>query len=85
MTNRQLIFVGDSSWDLYADQNGTVWAVPKPEACPSTKTCYFGNRSHLLKLMRSGDDLGEITEAGREFLSGLYNRLMGDWNLLTFA
>lgn len=83
---KKLIFIGGQhdNWDLYADSNGKVWAVPKPTACPSTKTCFYGDRNHLLRLMREGHDLGQATEAGLEFMSGLFHQFMPQWNWLKF-
>jgi hypothetical protein len=80
----KLIFIGTDSWDLYASNTGTVWAIPKPLSCPSVKKSYFGNKHHLLKLMRSGDDLGEITQDGLEFCCGLHHRFLPTFNLLSF-
>ncbi|ELP5729208.1 hypothetical protein QTV44_002474 [Vibrio vulnificus] len=80
-----LIFIGTANWDLYLDNDGYVWSVPKPTACPSCKTSYFGDKHHLRKLMQSGNDLGTITEHGREYLSGLYTQLMDGWHWLRFA
>lgn len=83
MSNLKLIFIGDANWDLY-ECDGTVWSIPKPEHT-DCKTTWFGNRDHLLRLMRENIELGEITEDGLNFLSGLHNRLMDGWTLLSFA
>ncbi len=83
----KLIFIGSVNWDLYVDSKGSVWSIPKPDACPSTKHSWYGDKYHLLKLMReSGGEchLGEVTEHGLELLNGLHHRILPDGYFLTF-
>ncbi|OEE38294.1 hypothetical protein A1QO_02635 [Vibrio genomosp. F10 str. ZF-129] len=72
------IFIGTANWNLYADSEGTVFSIPKPDSCPSVKQSWFGNKDHLLRLMRESgtETLGQVTEDGLEFINGLYHRLM---------
>lgn len=79
----KLIVIGDANWDLYANDNGVVWSIPKPQH-PDCKSSWYGDKYHLLKLMRRGDTLGKITEDGLEFLSGLHHQLMPDFHWLKF-
>ncbi|HAV1497629.1 hypothetical protein [Vibrio parahaemolyticus] len=79
------IFIGTDNWDLYVGQDGRVWAYPKPDVCRSVKTSFFGDRNHLLRLMRQGVDLGDITDDGLELLNGLYHCFMPGWYWLKFS
>ncbi|MEZ9616602.1 hypothetical protein AB4425_17120 [Vibrio sp. 10N.261.51.A1] len=85
LPNMKRIFIGTANWDLYVDDNLRVWSYPKPDVCTSVKSSFFGDRNHLLRLMQQGGDLGEITEAGLELLSGLHHCFMPGWNWLKFA
>ncbi len=83
--NMKCIFIGTDNWDLYVDENLKVWSYPKPDVCPSVKTSFFGDKHHLLRLMRNDVSLGEVTESGLELLNGLHHQLMPGWNWLKFA
>lgn len=65
----------NSNWQLCADTQGKVWAVA---INPGAKTSFFGDKRHLLNLMRQGHLNEQFIDAGIEFLSGLHNRLIGE-------
>lgn len=80
-----LVIIGTANWDIYKDSKDSLWAYPKPEACPSCKSSWFGNKQHILKLMRQDSNIGTFTEAGLEMMNGLNNRILKDGYFLSFS
>lgn len=69
-------FIGDANWDLHLSQDDPRYlrSVPKPNVCESIKESGFGDKHHVLKLMRMGYfDGREATEIGLRFLEGLHS------------
>ncbi len=82
--NLRKVIEGDSSWNIFADENDKLWAIPKPDSCKSTQSSTFGDKKHILKLMREGNNIGVFTEAGLELMSGLTTVFLPKGHFLTF-
>lgn len=66
----------EQNWQLHCDTNNMLWAVP---IVPGAKLSQFGNKQHLLRLLRQGTfDLNRLNEQGIALLSGLCHRIVGD-------
>lgn len=69
------IYRGSSNWDCYLTDSGWLQSVPNEEGRQAgCAESYYGNREHLLKLMREGYfcEYEGFTEAGLEYMAGLY-------------
>lgn len=69
-------FIGDANWDLHLSEDDPKYlrSVPKPNVCKSIKESNFGDKLHVLRLMRMGYFDGEkATEIGLQFLEGLHS------------
>lgn len=89
LASLKLAFIGDANWDIYSDENGSLWAIAKSE-CPGAADAYFGDKDHIKRLINEGSfSYKEVTDAGLELLSGLGHRFItpehgAPWPLLTF-
>lgn len=70
----RLAFIGDANWDIYADENDSLYSIPKQDACPSCQASCFGDKEHIRRLMSSGYFSDQPTEAGLELLEGLHSK-----------
>lgn len=90
-TERRLVIIGDSNWDIYADGNNALWAIAKPNS--GAKDSYFGDIHHIKRLMNNEHfcvDANQFTETGLALFEGLFTRFMKDsrgksWTMLSFA
>ena len=79
----------ECNWDIYANNEGKLLAKAKPSKLVC-KDSYYGDKHHLLKLMKEGYFKWEaITEAGLEMFQGIHSALMTDstgkkWHWLRF-
>jgi len=74
---KTLTFIGDANWDLYAQPDGRLWAIPKPD-CLGCHMSPFGDRHHVKRLMDKGYFTSTPTDAGLALMEGLYTRLVTD-------
>ena len=74
---KTLVFIGDANWDLYAQPDGRLWAIPKPD-CLGCYMSPFGDRDHVKRLIDKGHFNSTPTDAGLALMEGLYTRLMTD-------
>ena len=72
----KLAFIGNSNWDIYTDDNGRLSSIPKPGNDASSS--HFGDKHHILKLMRQGYFNDTATDAGLELMEGLHTRIFPD-------
>jgi hypothetical protein len=70
-------FIGDANWDLYLSPNNPKYlrSIPKPNANKSVCGSTFGDKHHILKLIRMGFFESVPTEVGLEFLNGLHSSI----------
>lgn len=79
----QQITIGTANWDLYADNQGRVFAIAKTGSGASS--CYFGDRVHIRRLINRGIFDHIFTEYGLQFMQGLYSRVVTDSKGNTFG
>jgi hypothetical protein len=75
MTNLKLAFIGDSNWDIYANADGKLFSVGKPERRGTdgrNMDTHYGDKYHIRRLMDKGYFDGIPTEVGLELMSGLH-------------
>mgnify|MGYP003641651065 FL=1 len=76
MSKLTKVFVGDSNWDIYSDDSGTLYSIGKPErrgVDAANMDTFFGNKSHIKRLIDNGHFSSVPTEAGLELMSGLHS------------
>lgn len=67
----------NSNWDIFANEEGRLFAVAKEGS--GAETSHMGDKNHIVRLMSRGwFDLyrSTFTEAGLELFSGLTTRLI---------
>jgi hypothetical protein len=76
INTHKLAFIGTCHWDLHVciDDPKYLRAFPKPNACKSIKESNFGDKHHVLKLMRMGYFDYQPTDIGLEFLNGIHSQ-----------
>lgn len=82
------VFTGTANWDIYAEPNGRLWAIPKADRLGCHMSPY-GDRDHILRLMRKGYFTDIPTDAGLALMEGLYSQTItpdngAPWHLLKF-
>ena len=86
---KTLVFIGTANWDTYAQPDGRLWAIPKAD-CLGCHMSPFGDRHHILKLMRKGAFDDAPTAAGLALMEGLYSQIITPpngkaWAMLAFS
>lgn len=73
-TSMQLAFVGTCNWDLYLNQTGSLYAIPKPNAPKDCRSTWFGDKNHVRNLMQELYFDDTPTDIGLALLEGLSSR-----------
>lgn len=79
MSNLIKVFIGDANWDIYADSEGKLYSIGKPErrgTDAAKMDTMFGDREHVRRLIDRGHFSSIPTEAGLELMSGLNSAII---------
>lgn len=58
------------NWDIYTDQKGTLYSIPR-KCAGSCQGTYFGDVHHIKNLMRKGYFRDTLTPRGFEMMKGV--------------
>jgi hypothetical protein len=88
MSRLKKAFVGDSNWDIYADEDGKLYSVGKAELRGSdgaNMDTFYGDKNHIRRLMDRGYFSYPPTEVGLKLLSGLCSVMFTPENSRAFV